>query len=74
LERTRVKRKLTPEEREELRRLYEFSDAARANMQRILDEVGERRREREERRRAEEERRERRRRKWRRLVTFGRAA
>jgi hypothetical protein len=44
-----VKRKLTPEEREEFKRLDEFSEAARANMQRILDEVDARRREREQR-------------------------
>jgi DNA replication initiation complex subunit (GINS family) len=44
-----VKRKLTPEERKEFKRLDEFSEAARANMQRILDEVDARRREREQR-------------------------
>jgi hypothetical protein len=60
-----VKRKLTPEEREELRRLDEFSRAARANMQRILDEVEERRREREQRARRS---------LWRRLLSFRRAA
>jgi hypothetical protein len=60
-----VKRKLTPEEREELRRLDEFSRAARANMQRILDEVEERRREREQRARKS---------LWRRLLSFRRAA
>ena len=59
-----AKRKLTPEEREELRRLEEFSRAARENMQRIIDEN-------EERRRLAAERRERRR-GWRSL--FGRAA
>jgi len=44
-----VKRKLTPEEREEFKRLDEFSEAARANMQRILDDVDARRRGREQR-------------------------
>ena len=39
-----AKRKLTPEEREEFRRLEEFSNAARENMQRIIDENEERRR------------------------------
>jgi hypothetical protein len=39
-----MKRKLTPEERETIRRNFEFSDAARANMQRIIDENEERRR------------------------------
>ena len=44
-----MKRKLTPEEREEFRRLDEFSDAARANMQRILDDLRVRQRAREQR-------------------------
>jgi hypothetical protein len=39
-----MKRKLTPEERERIRRLDQFSDEARANMQRIIDENEERRR------------------------------
>jgi hypothetical protein len=47
---------------------------ARERMIDILAEHEARRRVREERLRAEEERRERRRRKWRRLLTFGRAA
>ena len=46
-----MKRKLTPEEREELRQLDQFGREARENMQRILDEVRARQREREERRR-----------------------
>lgn len=43
----KVKRKLTPEERAEFKRVEELSEAARENMQRILDEVAARRRERE---------------------------
>ena len=39
-----MKRELTPEERERIRRNFEFSEAARANMQRIIDENEERRR------------------------------
>jgi hypothetical protein len=39
-----MKRKLTPEERERIRRNFEFSDEARANMQRIIEENEERRR------------------------------
>jgi hypothetical protein len=39
-----MKRKLTPEQREQIRRNFEFSDQARANMQRIIDENEERRR------------------------------
>jgi hypothetical protein len=39
-----MKRKLTPEEREQFRRIDEFGEAARANMQRIIDENEERRR------------------------------
>ncbi len=58
-------KKLTPEDRERMRRSAEFSEFARANMQRILDEVAARRREREE--RAE-------RRFWSRLLRSRRAA
>lgn len=61
------KRKWTPEEREEMRRLRESGEAARANMQAIIERQ-------EARRRAEEERRERRRRFLRRLFPFRRAA
>ena len=42
-------RKLTPEQRERLRRINEEGRAARENMQRILDDSAARRREREER-------------------------
>ena len=59
-----AKRKLTPEEREEMRHLDEFSRAARENMQRLIDEH-------EQRRRLAVERRARRRR-W--LTLFRRAA
>jgi hypothetical protein len=60
-----VKRKLTPEEREELRRIDEFGRAARENMQRILDEADARRREREQRANRS---------LWQRLLPFRRAA
>jgi hypothetical protein len=60
-----VKRKLTPEEREELRRIDEFGRAARENMQRILDEADARRREREQRANRS---------LWQRLLSFRRAA
>ncbi|MEX1357692.1 MAG: hypothetical protein WD981_03620 [Gaiellaceae bacterium] len=60
-----MKRKLTPEEREELRQIDEFGRAARENMQRILDEVEDRRREREERASRS---------LWQRLLPFRRAA
>ena len=59
-----MNRKLTPEQRETIRRNFEFSDAARENMQRLIDEH-------EERRRLVAERRARRRR-W--LPFLGRAA
>jgi hypothetical protein len=42
-------KKLTPEDRERMRRVDEEGRAARENMQRILDEIEARRREREER-------------------------
>ncbi len=58
-----MNRKLTPEERERRRRNDEFSEFARRNMQRIIDEH-------EAARRARAERRERRFRFW----FFGRAA
>jgi hypothetical protein len=44
-----MKRKLTPEERENIRRVDQEGMAARENMQRILDEAAARQREREER-------------------------
>lgn len=44
-----MKKKLTPEQRERLRRIDEEGKAARENMRRILDDVGARLREREER-------------------------
>ena len=44
-----MKRKLTPEQRERLRRVEEEGRAARENMRRILDDVAARQREREER-------------------------
>lgn len=52
-------KKLTPEEREEFRRVAEEGRAARDNMRRILDDIAARRREREERAQ---------RRLWRRLI------
>lgn len=42
-------KKLTPEDRERMRRTDEFGRFARENMQRILDDIAARRREREER-------------------------
>jgi len=60
-------RKRTPEDRERLRRLIEESEAARANMQAILDRIAARRR-------AEQERREVRRGLIRRFLPFRRAA
>lgn len=42
-------RKMTPEDKERMRRVDEEGRAARENMQRILDEIGARRRERQER-------------------------
>jgi hypothetical protein len=43
-----VRKKLSPELREQIRRDNEFGGAARANMQRIIDEHEERRRRRAE--------------------------
>jgi hypothetical protein len=60
-------RKRTPEERERHRRLLEQSEAARRNMQEIIDRV-------EARRQAELERRARRWSRMRRLLRLGRAA
>jgi len=60
-------RKRTPEDRDRLRRLIEDSEAARENMQAILDRI-------EARRHAEQERREGRRRLIRRVMPFRRAA
>ena len=45
----KMKRKLTPEEWEEIRRIDEEGRAARENMQRLIDEAEARQREREER-------------------------
>jgi hypothetical protein len=59
--------KRTPEDRDRLRRLIEDSEAARENMQTILDRIVARRR-------ADQERREIRRRLIRRLLPFRRAA
>jgi hypothetical protein len=59
--------KLTPEDRERLRRLQEEADAAHRRSEAIVDRIRARRREREERL-------ERRRRFWRRLLPFRRAA
>jgi hypothetical protein len=59
--------KRTPDDRERLRQLRESGEAARANMQAIIDRQ-------EARLRAEEERRERRRRLLRRILPFRRAA
>jgi hypothetical protein len=42
-------KKLTPEQREHLRRTEEFGRFARENMQRVIDEIDARQREREER-------------------------
>ncbi len=44
-----MKKKLTPEDRERMRRVDEEGRAARESMGRILDEVAERQRQREER-------------------------
>jgi hypothetical protein len=58
-------KKLTPEDRERMRQVDERGRAARANMQRVIDEIDARQREREERAQ---------RRVWRRLLPRRHAA